>query len=193
MIRLVGNAILSFMSKFSTGYWQIFDPNNGYTAINVRVLRLLPLDKISSNYFFESDMLFRLNTVRAVVIDMPMDAEYGEEISNLSIKRNVLIFLFKHIKNFFKRIGYNYFIRDFSVASLEWILGPILLAFGVVFGGYKWIYSINQGIVATAGTVMLAALTVLVGLQLLLSALHFDIENVPDIPLSELLNSRDMH
>ena len=103
------------------------------------------------------------------------------------------IFIYKHIRNFVKRIGYNYFLRDFSVASLEWILGPILLAFGFTFGSYKWLYSIQNNVVATAGTVMLAALTVIVGLQLLLSALHFDVENVPTIPLSSLLNNRDLH
>ncbi len=192
-VRLFGNAVLSFVSKFSTGYWNIFDPNNGFTAINSKVLNMIPLEKISKDYFFESDMLFRLNTIRAVVIDMPMDAEYGNEMSNLSINRNVPIFIYKHIRNFVKRIGYNYFLRDFSVASLEWILGPILLAFGFTFGSYKWLYSIQNNVVATAGTVMLAALTVIVGLQLLLSALHYDVENVPTIPLSSLLNNRDLH
>src|SRR5690606_32001950 len=71
-IRLIGNAVLSFMTKFSSGYWNLFDPTNGFTALHADVARYLPLSKISKRYFFESDMLFRLNTLRAVVHDIPM-------------------------------------------------------------------------------------------------------------------------
>jgi len=66
-LRLFGNAVLSFMTKLSSGYWDLFDPTNGYTAIHVDVARHLPFNKISSRYFFETDMLFRLNTLRSVV------------------------------------------------------------------------------------------------------------------------------
>ena len=82
-IRLIGNAILSFMSKLSTGYWKVLDPNNGYTAIDARLIAHLPLERISKRYFFETDMLFRLNILRAVVMDIPMDAIYADEQSNL--------------------------------------------------------------------------------------------------------------
>ena len=61
-IRMFGNAVLSFMSKLSSGYWNIFDPTNGYTAIHADVAHQLPFNKITRRYFFESDMLFRLNT-----------------------------------------------------------------------------------------------------------------------------------
>jgi glycosyltransferase involved in cell wall biosynthesis len=186
-IRLLGNAVLSFMSKFSTGYWGLFDPNNGYTAIHASVLKLIPLSKVSKSYFFESDMLFRLNTLRAVVIDIPMQSKYENEISNLSVFRSLIEFSFKHLNNFFKRIFYNYFLRDFHLASVEWILGPILLCYGMIFGIIKWLESISLNTSATAGTVMLAALPIMIGLQLLLSALSFDIDNKPSIPLHLLL------
>jgi glycosyltransferase involved in cell wall biosynthesis len=103
-IRLFGNAVLSFMTKLSSGYWDLFDPTNGYTAIHADVARHLPFGKISRRYFFESDMLFRLNTLRAVVVDIPMDAQYGDEVSNMKISKIVGEFLFKHIRNFSKRI-----------------------------------------------------------------------------------------
>ncbi len=189
-IRVLGNAALSFMSKFSTGYWRIFDPNNGYTAIHADILRHLPLQKISSGYFFETDMLFRLNTLRAVVIDIPMQSKYENEGSSLSILRSVNEFGLKHLMNFFKRIIYNYFLRDFHLASLEWILGPSLLAYGLVFGVIKWNESIALGTSATAGTVMLAALPIIIGLQLLLSALNFDVDNRPVIPLQRLMENQ---
>ena len=63
-LRLIGNAGLSFLSKMSTGYWELFDPTNGYTAIHAALVRELPLGKLSRRYFFESDILFRLNVLR---------------------------------------------------------------------------------------------------------------------------------
>ncbi len=182
-MRLFGNAVLSFMSKMSTGYWNLFDPTNGYTAVHTAVLGQLPLDKISKRYFFESDLLFRLNTVRAVVVDVPMDAVYEDEKSNLSISKIVIPFMFGHLRNTLKRLVYNYFLRDFNLASLHWVLGPILLAFGVVFGAYQWLISLQTGITASAGTVMLSALPIIVGVQMILSAFNFDIANVPRRPL----------
>lgn len=177
--RLVGNAILSFVSKFSTGYWNVFDPNNGYTAIHADVLRQLPLAKLSKGYFFESDLLFRLSTVRAVVLDIPMDAVYAKERSNLSIGRVLGPFLFGHIRNFIKRLAYNYYLRDFNIASIEWVLGPVLVTFGAIFGLSQWAMSAETGVTASAGTVMLSALPIIVGVQMLLSAINFDVQNVP--------------
>lgn len=186
-MRLLGNTVLSFVSKLSTGYWQSFDPNNGYTAIDARVLELLPLRAISDGYFFESDMLFRLNTLRAVVQDVPMRARYGDEISGVRMLPLSLVFAWRHLVNFSKRLLYNYFLRGFSVASVEWILGPLLLIFGTTFGLREWYASSETGIAATAGTVMLASLPIIVGVQMLLSAIHFDIGNEPSVPLRRLL------
>ena len=185
--RLLGNTVLSFVSKLSTGYWQSFDPNNGYTAIDARVLELLPLDAISDGYFFESDMLFRLNTLRAVVHDVPMQARYGNEESGIRLLPVTAAFAWRHAINFGKRLFYNYFLRGFSVASVEWILGPALLTFGLIFGLGKWWQSIQTSVAATAGTVMLASLPTIVGMQMLLSAIHFDIGNEPRVPLRRLL------
>lgn len=181
-VRVVGNAILSFMSKLSSGYWDIMDPTNGYTAIHVEVARYLPLGKISQRYFFETDMLFRLNTLRAVVVDIPMDANYGDEVSNLKIRRIVGEFLYKHARNFCKRVFYNYYLRDMSLASVELPLGIGLFAFGAVFGLYQWIRSMATGLPSSSGTVMLAALPVLIGLQALLAFVAQDISSVPKRP-----------
>ena len=181
-IRLFGNAVLSFVSKLSSGYWNIFDPTNGYTAIHADVAALLPLDKISRRYFFESDMLFRLNTIRAVVVDVPMAAKYGDEISHLSIPNIVGDFLFKHMRNFCKRIFYNYYLRDLSLASFELPLGLALIIFGTLFGASRWIDSMGAGTAATAGTVMLAALPIMLGIQLLLAFVGYDVMSVPTRP-----------
>ena len=182
-VRIFGNAILSLLTKLSAGYWNLFDPTNGFTAIHSEVCGRLPLNKISKRYFFETDMLFRLNTVRAVVIDIPMDAKYGEEISNLKISKIVGEFLFKHIRNLAKRVAYNYFLRDLSLASLELVVGLTMLIFGVFYGGFHWAHSASLGVPTAAGTVMVAAMPVLVGIQLILSFIGYDIASTPKRPV----------
>lgn len=188
--RIVGNAILSFMAKFSTGYWDVFDPTNGFTAIHRDVARSLPFQKISRRFFFETDMLFRLNILRAVVVDVPMDAKYADEVSNLKISSIVGEFFFKHIRNFFKRIFYSYYLRDMSLASMELPLGVSMLLFGSVFGAYSWLSSIEAGRATPAGTVMLAVLPILVGLQFVLAFVAYDISSVPKRPLHPRLRWR---
>lgn len=181
--RIVGNAVLSFMSKFSTGYWSVFDPTNGFTAIAAPVAAILPFEKISQRFFFETDLLFRLNTVRAVVVDMPMHACYGDEASNLRVSKVVPEFLIKHARNFGKRIFYNYFLRDMSVASLELLVGLMLLLGGVAFGCYQWARAFATGIPSPVGTIMLAVLPILIGVQFVLAFLAYDFANVPKRPL----------
>jgi glycosyltransferase involved in cell wall biosynthesis len=180
--RLFGNAVLSFMTKLSSGYWDLFDPTNGYTAIHRDVAIHIPFHKVSRRYFFETDMLFRLNTLRAVVVDIPMDAKYGKEKSNLRVSRVFGEFLFKHIRNFWKRVFYNYYLRGMSLASIELPLGVFLLCFGVFFGVYQWTSSWEIGVQTPAGTVMLSALPVIVGLQFILAFLSHDINSVPNRP-----------
>jgi dolichol-phosphate mannosyltransferase len=186
-LRLFGNAVLSFMTKLSSGYWDLFDPTNGYTAIHADVARHLPFGKISRRYFFETDMLFRLNTLRAVAVDVPMHANYGDEISNMKISKIVGEFLLKHVRNFVKRIFYNYYLRDVSLASIELPLGVLLFVFGASFGGWTWLLASREGITTPAGTVMLSALPVLMGLQLVLAFLAYDIASVPRRPRHQRL------
>jgi dolichol-phosphate mannosyltransferase len=182
-LRLVGNALLSFLTKLSSGYWTIFDPTNGYTAIHAAVLAQLPLGKIAKDYFFESDMLFRLNTIRAVVADVPLAARYGSETSGLRVGRVIGPFAWRHLRNFLKRIVYNYYLRDFQIASVELVIGVLALAFGVVFGLAEWAAHSASGTLTPAGTIMLAALPIIVGVQMLLAFLNFDIQSVPRRPV----------
>jgi len=182
-MRLFGNAMLSLLTKLSSGYWDLFDPTNGYTAIHADAARFLPFEKISKRYFFESDMLFRLNILGAVVTDVPMDAVYGDEVSNLKISKVVTEFFAKHVRNFTKRVFYNYYLRNMSLASLELPLGVLLTGFGTVYGLTHWIASARSQVETPAGTVMLAALPVIMGVQLILAFLAYDIASVPRHPL----------
>jgi dolichol-phosphate mannosyltransferase len=145
---------------------------------------------VANRYFFESDMLFRLYNARAVVLDIPMDSRYLGEKSSLSIRRVLLPFLLLNLRNMGKRFIYSYFVRDFNMASVMTIIGFPLLTFGVIFGSVEWIESNRFGTTASAGTVMVAALPIIVGLQLILSALSFDLNNQPQIALQNLSRSK---
>jgi dolichol-phosphate mannosyltransferase len=186
-VRLFGNAVLSFMTKLSSGYWSVLDPTNGFTAIHASVAARLPLEKIAPRYFFETDILFRLGTLGAVVHDIPLRAIYGDEKSNLRIGAVLPGFLAGHIRNSLKRLVYVHYLRSFSVASVELVLGLALFLFGATFGTYEWIRLYREGQVATAGTVMLAALPVIIGTQLLLSFLRVDVEAEPRLPIASVL------
>ena len=178
-VRVLGNGALSLMSKISSGYWNITDPTNGFTAIHKDVLKALPLDMLSKRFFFESDVLYRLSVMRAVVWDVPMEARYGNEKSNLSVFKALFEFPGKHFVRFHKRLFYNYYLRDMSAASLELPLGAALGWFGLIFGINRFAESIATGVPATAGTVMLSAVPVILGFQLVLAFLSYDIASVP--------------
>lgn len=186
-VRRIGNLGLSFMAKASTGYWDIFDPTNGYTAIHANVARLLVGRKISERYFFETDVLFRLNTVGAVVVDVPMDACYGDEVSGLSATRVIGEFAAKHLRNLVKRVVYRYFLRDLSVASLELLAAVALLSFALVYGGNHWWASVQSDVAAPVGTIMIATVAFISGLQFLLAFLNYDIARVPKRALHPFL------
>jgi dolichol-phosphate mannosyltransferase len=186
-VRLFGNAGLSFLTKFATGYWNLFDPTNGYTAIHRVALQALPFERIDRGYFFESDVLFRLYLAGAVVIDVPMAARYGAEQSGIEVRRVVFPFLFKNLRNFAKRVFYRYFLRDLNFGSVELVVGTALLLFGGIFGLMKWIDSASSGIPATAGQAMLTGLPILVGVQMILGFFSFDFQAVPRVPLQVIL------
>lgn len=179
-VRLVGNAALSFITKASSGYWQVFDPTNGFLALHRVAFGALPVEKLAERYFFESDLLFRLYTIRARVVDMPMAAAYGEERSNLRVPRVVVPFLVGHTRNLAKRILYTYFLRDFGIATIYLLLGTVLVLAGLGFGAWHWAASFRQGAFASAGTVMAAALPFLTGCQLLIGFLTIDVGNAPE-------------
>jgi dolichol-phosphate mannosyltransferase len=181
--RLIGNAGLSFLSKLSTGYWNLFDPTNGYFAIHADVARLLPAHKLHKRYFFESDLLFRLAILRAVVVELPIETVYGQERSGLSELRCLITFPFLHLRNFYKRIVYNYFIRAFSLGSLTLVMGCLMATFGIVFGIAEWIVSFRTNEPATSGTVMLSALPTIIGIQLILNFLAQDVASTPKRPI----------
>jgi dolichol-phosphate mannosyltransferase len=187
-LRLLGNAGLSFVSKIASGYWSLMDPTNGYTAIHTSALKLLPLDIIERRFFFESDMLYHLGIIRAVAADVPMFALYGDEVSNLSIVTTLRQFPSRYLTRFFKRFFYCYLLRDFNIGSIATLLAIPLITFGSIFGGAHWVAGLISGKANAAGTVIVAALPVIVGVQLLIAAALFDVSNQPKVPLQQVMS-----
>ena len=92
-VRRFGNLALSFLAKLSSGYWTIMDPTNGFFAIHARVAELLDDERIAKRFFFETDLLFHLGLIRAKVVEFPMRAFYGDEVSNLRVSHQLWPFL----------------------------------------------------------------------------------------------------
>ena len=184
LIRRMGNMGLGFLSKAATGYWNLFDPTNGFVAIRSSVLAQMPLDRIDRTYFFETSMLANLYLLGAVVKDVPMPARYRGEMSNLSIRRTLVEFPFKLMTTFLRRMVLKNLIYDFSMASIYILTGFPLLLFGLIFGIIKWIDYGTRGLPAPTGTVMLPTLSVLLGIQFLVAAIEIDLRSTPREPLS---------
>ncbi len=182
--RLIGNLGLSFLVKAASGYWNTFDPTNGFTAISRLALERLDFSRLAKDYFFESSMLAELYRIGAVVEDVPTQTHYGEEHSDLTLIRSLITFPVYLAQTFLRRIIWRYFIIDFNAFSLFSVLGSLLFGFGFTFGLYHWIKNgLFLNVATPLGTIMLAALPLLLGFQLLLQAFVIDIHNTPQTPL----------
>jgi dolichol-phosphate mannosyltransferase len=180
---LIGNSVESFVAKVASGYWNLTDPGNGYTALHGTVARALGLDKLARDDTFEVDLLLRLAMLRAVVVDVPMPARVNRVDDRARLPRG----LFSRTA---KRLAYAYFLRDFNAGTLQFLAGKLLVLIGAVYGGTQWYNAHDSGIAATPGTVMLAALPILVGVQLLIAAFRYEVTNVPRRPLHPHLVKR---
>lgn len=177
--RRIGNLVLSFLTKLASGYWDIFDPTNGYTAARREVLLALPLERVADRYFFETSMLVRLNVLNACVMDITMPSHYGDENSSLRIGQVLVSFPPKLAASVLTRLWNKYFLYDFTAVSLFILASIPLVLTGGILGVKYWSHSIASGQPATAGQVMLSVLPLLVGFQLLLQAFVIDISSVP--------------
>lgn len=176
-IRLIGNALLSFMLKITSGYWFISDVANGYIAINKKILATIDLDKIAKRYFFESDMIIQLGISRIALKEITMPSIYADEKSSINLTKIVLSFPIKIFKAFFKRIFLQYFVYDFNMASVYLLSGFPMLIWGATFGIYRWYLGVTEGLINNTGVVMLAVLPLIIGIQFLLQAISIDINN----------------
>jgi glycosyltransferase involved in cell wall biosynthesis len=184
LVRRVGNLGLSFLAKAATGYWNCFDPTNGFFAIRGELLAELPLERIDNRYFFETSMLANLYLQGAFILEVPMPARYRGERSSLSIWRVLYEFPFKLMLTFLRRILLRYFLFDFSMVSVYLLTGIPLILFGLIFGSLKWIQYARLGVAAPTGTVILPTLALILGIQIMLSAIEIDMNAAPKAPRS---------
>lgn len=183
-IRMLGNAGLTFLVKLASGYWSIFDPANGYVALRREVLERLDIERLPRRYFFESGLLIELGIQRAVVQDVPIDARYGDEHSSLSIGRTLIGFPPRLLLGLLRRIFWRYFVYDFNAVSVFLLLGLPSLLFGVFYGLSVWRDSLEHEAFTPAGQVMIAAMPIIVGFQMLVQAVVLDVAGVPRTALS---------
>ncbi len=184
LVRRIGNLGLSFLTKAATGYWNCFDPTNGYFAIRAEMLVQLPLERIDRDYFFETSMLANLYLLDAFVLDVPIAARYRGERSSLSIWRVLTQFPVKLLTTLFRRLLLRYFLFDFSMVSVYLLTGIPLILFGLSFGSIKWFQYYQLGVPAPTGTVILPTLALILGIQILLSAIAIDMNAAPKSPRS---------
>lgn len=180
--RLFGNLFLSLATKAASGYWNVFDPTNGFTAIRGDVLRRLDFDAIENRYYFETNMLVELHLRRVVVQDVLMEARYQGESSSLSVTAASVEFAFRLVRSFVRRVMLEYFVLDMRPATLFGVLGALGVSFGTAFGLYHWRLGEQLGTSSLPGTVMVAAIPVIVGTQLLVQALALDIAESRSFP-----------
>lgn len=180
-VRRIGNLFLSFLIKISTGYWNVFDPTNGYFAININLLRQLDLNRLSNRYFFETSLIAEIYYFNARIKDVTMPAIYSDEKSSMQVWKMPVIFSWNLLKLFVKRIVKRYFLYDFNIGSIYILFGLPLFVFGVIYGFCKWIYYYSNQILAPTGTIMLVTLSIILGFQLLLQAIQYDIIISPKV------------
>jgi glycosyltransferase involved in cell wall biosynthesis len=180
--RLFGNLFLSLATKAVSGYWNLLDPTNGFTAIRADVLRRLDLANVEERYFFETSMLVELHLLRVPVRDVLMAARYQGEQSSLRLLPISFEFAARLTGGLLRRLWLEYVALDFRPASAFAVAGLLLVGFGGGFGAWHWYRSVSELRAASAGTVMVAALPFLLGVQLLLQAVVLDIGEVRNFP-----------
>ena len=179
--RYLGNAVLSLLTKVASGYWHVADSQSGYTAISLRYLQLLDLDRIYQRYGFPNDLLVHLNVWNARVRDYPSRPIYGiGERSGIRLHKVVPTISWLLLKGFFWRMKEKYVIRDFHPLVFFYALGMIMSLIGLGLGiAIIVLRAMGNGI--TPATVVLIALLLISGSQFTLFAMWFDMESNRDL------------
>ena len=178
-IRIIGNLGLSFLNKISTGYWELFDPTNGFIAFKSSALKRVRIEKTDNRYFFESDLLFQSSLAQVTFAQISMSSVYGNEISSLRPMREIRRFACKHLVNFFKRLIYQYFVLDFNAGSLELLGGSLGFIVTTIFSLKLFISGILYNKYATSGETGLFAVLSIMTIQMLIAFLYYDATQQP--------------
>lgn len=175
--RLLGNAMISALTKMASGYYKIVDVVDGYTAINREALEIIDWDKAWGGYGYPMDFLIRLNAHGFRVKDIPRRAIYlpGERQSQIKGVRYAVRVSPMLARGFFWRLWTKYILWNFHPLVFFYFAGMLLLAAGLLFGLFL-IFSQVIGAGVSGPRAILDALLVLTGLQFLLFAMLFDMQ-----------------
>jgi glycosyltransferase involved in cell wall biosynthesis len=179
-VRRLGNALHSLMTKLVSGYWNVFDVTNGYTALLAKTFCRLDSKAIARDYFFETSMLIELNIIGAKIVDVDMLPVYEGEKSHIRVHHIATRFPILLAKGVWRRFYLRYVLRDFGALTLCAVSGVPIFAFGVIYGASLWISPPHPGEPTPAGMVMFAALPIIIGFQLILTALILDVVFTPN-------------
>jgi len=173
--RFFGNAILTFLTKIGSGYWQMMDPQNGYTAISKSVLGQISLDSVYPWYGYCNNLLTRLNVYGFRVVDVVMPARYGREKSKIKYSKYIVKVSPMLLRDFLWRLKMKYVLLSFHPLVLFYALGVVLMPIGLLGGLYTLYYKfVMDGSLFVRG--VLSLLLFIVGMQFLLFAMLFDME-----------------
>ena len=176
--RAVGNVAVGFMAKASTGYWHLFDPLNGYTAVRTDRLKRLPLDRVRRDYSFECDLLTYLNIIGAKGKDVPVPAVYAEERSGIRLFSAGRKLMWSLWKGFWRRMLWKYLLWSFSPVAIFLFGGLALCLWGVGFGVGVAISTLGPP-EASAAAVLISVGPLLVGINLLTVSWVLDVLGSP--------------
>ena len=125
-VRYFGNSILSLLTKIASGYWHVADSQTGYTAINLKALKLIEWDQMYKRYGQPNDLLVRLNIFNLRVRDVPIEPVYNVgEKSGIKVRKVVFTISWLLLKRFFWRLKEKYIIRDFHPLVFFYFIGII--------------------------------------------------------------------
>lgn len=174
--RSFGNGILTLITKIGSGYWHISDPQNGYTVISKDALEELDLDSIYTYYGYCNDLLIKLNVHSLRTIDVSIPARYGREKSTIkygTYMRKVAPMIFR---GFLWRLKMKYVVLDFHPLVFFYLLSMLLIPIGFFFGLWIVLQRLVFFEAISANYPLLDVFISLIGIQLLLFAMFFDME-----------------
>lgn len=175
--RQFGNIFITLLTKFSTGYYSITDITNGCGFLRRDIIEKVDFSIVQRRYDYETSMLTALSIANAKVIDHAVPAIYGDETSTIKLLPTALRNLRAVWSGFWRRIYYKYILYGFHPIALFLISGVLLLVFGLGFGLFILLDKLFTGSVPTTGSVMASVLPIILGFQLVLSALSMDVSN----------------
>ncbi len=129
--RFFGNSLLTILTKFATGYYHIMDPQMGYTALNLKLVPKMKLEKLIKRYGYPGHLLYMLNLIDAKVKDVDVIPHYGEEKSGINLFSFVPKLVYILIKLFLSRIFVKLLYKNTSPAGITYFFA-ILNLFAII-------------------------------------------------------------